>query len=155
VITHQRRHEDIGHTDAARLPEIIEAIFGDRGGQRRALVSPIGQQPVETDGVNHGSREDVVTDLGALFQDNDRNLFALPARELLQPNRGSQPSWAAADDDDVELHGFAFDRLSQNPRSRSLDLVWGKGPLAGSSRAMPHLSRVAKSQWQILKTMRQ
>jgi hypothetical protein len=91
VIVHQRRHEDIGDADAARLPEIIEAIFGDLRGERRALVPPIGEQLVEADRIDHGAGEDVTADLRTLLQDDDRNLLPLLAGELLQPDRSSQP----------------------------------------------------------------
>ncbi len=71
----------------------------------------------------------MAADLGALFQDDDRNLLTLLGGELLQPDRGREPGRAAADDDDVELHGFAFDSLTQSLRSKSLWLIGLKGLL--------------------------
>src|SRR5262249_19661123 len=75
VIAHQRRHEDVGDTDAACLPEVIEAILADLGRQRRALLAPIRDQRVEAYGVDHGTGENVRADLGALLQNDNGDVL--------------------------------------------------------------------------------
>jgi hypothetical protein len=108
VIAHERRHEEVRHADAAGLPQIVEAIFADLGLQRRAHVAPVGQEAVERHGIDHGARQDMRADLGALFEHDDGDVLALFARELLQPDRGGETGRAGADDHDVELHALAF-----------------------------------------------
>ena len=50
-------------------------------------------------------------DLGALLQHDDGELLALLGGKLLQPDRRGEPGRSGADNDDVELHGLALDRL--------------------------------------------
>ena len=111
VIAHQRRHEDVRHADAAGLPQIIEAVLGDLGLERRAQVAPIGQQAVERHGIDHRAGQDMGADLGALLQHHHRDVPVLLGGKLLQPNRGGEPRGSGADNDDVELHGLAFGGL--------------------------------------------
>jgi hypothetical protein len=63
VIAHERRHEDVGNADAARLPEIVEAVLCDLGLERRALLAPIGDQLVEAHGIDHRAGENMGADL--------------------------------------------------------------------------------------------
>ena len=54
VIVHQRRHEHIGQTNAARWPEQIETVFRHFCLQWAIVVlAPFGQELVEADRVNH------------------------------------------------------------------------------------------------------
>ena len=53
-------------------------------------------------------------DLGALLQHDDGELLARLGGKLLQPDRGGEPRRSGADDDDVELHGFALYDFGQN-----------------------------------------
>ena len=92
-----------GSRTRPRAPSIVEAVVGDRGLDRRVLVAPIGQQPVEPDRIDHRAGEDMGADLGALLDHDDRDV----RRELLEPDRGGKPRRPGADDDDVELHRFA------------------------------------------------
>ena len=50
-------------------------------------------------------------DLRALLQHDDGELIASLGGKLLQPDRGGEPGRSGADNDDVELHGLALDRL--------------------------------------------
>ena len=45
---------------------------------RVRVLAPVGQQPVEADRVDHRAGEDVGADLGALLDDDDRDLARLP-----------------------------------------------------------------------------
>src|ERR1044071_2053623 len=83
-------------------------VFGDRNGQRRTLVLPVGNELVERFGVDHRARKDMRPDLAALFEDADGKLSASGAGELLQADRGAQAGWAGADDHNVISHGFAL-----------------------------------------------
>ena len=55
--------------------------------------------------------QDVSADLGALLQHDDGEFRALFGGKLLQPECRGEPSRSGADNDDVELHGLALDRL--------------------------------------------
>ena len=137
VIAHQRRHEDVRHADAAGLPQIIELILGDRGGERQALVAPIGNERVEAHRIDHRAREDMRADLRALLQHDDGELLVGLGRKLLQPDRRGQPSGSGADDDDVELHALALDRFSVD-RLRLRGIVQGFAPNPAETKKRGH-----------------
>src|SRR5581483_3965697 len=59
VVAHERRHNEIRNAEAANLPQIVEAVLGDLGLERRALLTPIGDQRVETDRIDHRAGQDV------------------------------------------------------------------------------------------------
>ncbi len=44
VVVHQRRHGEVGQPHLAGGPEIVEAVLGHCGLERRALVLPVGDQ---------------------------------------------------------------------------------------------------------------
>ncbi len=67
--------------------------------------------------LDHGAREDVVTHLWALFEDDDADLLAALLGELLDLDGRTQTGGATADDDDVDLvrdtlDGRQVERLS-------------------------------------------
>ncbi len=105
VVRHQLRHRPVRDADLAALTEQVEAVLGDRRGDRCAALAPVGQERVEAARVKDGTGKDVGADLGALLQ-HDHGALGV---ELFQPDRGGQPGGAGADDDDVVLHGFALD----------------------------------------------
>jgi hypothetical protein len=49
------------------------------------------------------------TNFGSLFHDNDRNFLAIFFRQLHQTARGGKSGRPAANDYNIEFHGFAFD----------------------------------------------
>ena len=102
VVVHQRRHEKIRQPQRTRRSQEIKPVRRDRGLDRRVLAAPVGQQPVETDRVDHGAGKNVGSDFGALF-DHDHGHVR---RQLLEPDGGSQPCRPGTDDDDVEFHRF-------------------------------------------------
>jgi hypothetical protein len=90
-----------------------EAVFADRGVQRRAQFAPVGEQLVHGDRVHHRAGQDVGADLAAFFQYADRDVAAVLLGQLLQADRSRQAARSAADDDDVILHRFARTVLGQ------------------------------------------
>jgi hypothetical protein len=83
--------------------EPIKAVVAHRGLDRSILLAPVRDEPIKPDRVDHGAREDVGTDLRALFDHDHRGL----GRQLLEPDRGREPGRPGADDHHVELHGLA------------------------------------------------
>ena len=140
VIAHQRRHQESGDADAARLAEIIEAVLGDLVCERRALLAPVRQEPVERDGIDHRAGQDMRADLGALLQHDDGDLLAGLGRELLEPDRRGEPRGARADDHDVELHGLALDDFVQSVMLQ----VRGFGPMGLAGQGLLCHSRVKR-----------
>ena len=76
VVAHQRRHDEIGDAQRAGGPQVVEAVLGHRRFDRRALGLPVGDELVQADGIDHGAREDVRADLGALLEHDDGQLAA-------------------------------------------------------------------------------
>ena len=109
VIVHQGRHHDVRQPHGACGAQHQEMVGGHRRLERRVgLFAPARQQPVDADGIHHRARQDVGADLGALFQHDDGQLFALFIGDLLEPDGRRQSRRSRADDDDVELHALAF-----------------------------------------------
>jgi hypothetical protein len=107
VIAHQRRHQKIRQAQRAGGGQPIEAVVGHRGLDRRVLAAPVGQQPVEADGIDHRTGQDVGADLGALLDHHDRRL----GRDLLQADRRREAGRARADDHHVKFHRLAGRQL--------------------------------------------
>src|SRR4029077_16614148 len=76
-----------------------------------ALVAPVGNEGIEADRIDHRAGEDMRADLRALLQHDDGELIASLGGKLLQPDRRGEPGRSGADNNAVELHGFALDRL--------------------------------------------
>ncbi len=53
VIVHQGRHREVGNTDFARLTQHVEIVVLDRRVQRRAFFFPVGNQRIQTAGIQH------------------------------------------------------------------------------------------------------
>jgi hypothetical protein len=49
-------------------------VLGDRHGQRAVQLLPVGEQLVQRDRIDHRARQDMRTDLGALFENADRDV---------------------------------------------------------------------------------
>ena len=105
VVVHQRRHREVRDAHLARRAEHQEPVFRHRRVERRAALFPVGDQSIQTAGVQHCARKDMRADLGALFQHDHVQVGV----ELFQPDRRAQARRARADDDDVIFHRFAFD----------------------------------------------
>jgi hypothetical protein len=108
MVAHQRRCHEQRHLECTGLRHPGEAVVRNFGFQRTVGVfAPIGQQAVQPGGVDHGAREDVGADLGALFHHHDADI----RRNLFQPDRSGEPGRAGANDDDVKFHTFAGRQL--------------------------------------------
>ena len=93
----------LGKRSAALLGQIIELIFCDRGLERAFRIrTPVGNQPVKSDRIDHRSREDMRADRRALFHDDDRD-FGI---QFLEPDRRGQARRPRADDHDIVIHRF-------------------------------------------------
>ena len=80
----------------------------DRRFERRALRLPVGQELVQRARIHDRAREDVRADLRAFLDEAHGDLAARGGGELLQADRRAETRGAAADDHDVEFHGFAW-----------------------------------------------
>ena len=105
VVRHELRHRPVRDSHLRGPTKQVEAVLGHRRRQRSALLPPVRDQGVETARVEHGAREDMGADLGALLEHDDRAIGV----ELLQPDCRGEAGGAGADDDNVVLHRLAFD----------------------------------------------
>jgi hypothetical protein len=71
------------------------------------LFTPVRDEPIKPDRVDHRTREDMRADLGPLLDDDHRGL----GRQLLELDRCGEPGRSGADDHHVELHGLAGGQL--------------------------------------------
>ena len=78
---------------------------------RSRVLPPFRQQLIETAGIDDRAGQNVGSDLGALFDDDDGDLAALGGRILLQTDRGGQTRRTGAHDDDVEFHRFTVGQI--------------------------------------------
>ena len=84
MIVHQRRHGEVRQPDRAGRRGPVEAVVLDLGLQRAIRVfTPIRDQLVERDRIDHGARQDVRADLGTLLHHDNAEIGI----ELLQPDR--------------------------------------------------------------------
>ncbi len=88
--------------------QVVDVVFGHRVVERRAAFLPIGEELVQRRRLEDGPGEDVGADFRAFLHQAHRQLAAVMLGELHQAARGRQARGTAADDDDVELHGFSF-----------------------------------------------
>jgi hypothetical protein len=104
VVVHQRRHDEVRQPERADLGEPVEAIVLDLGRERAVrILTPVRDQLVQRDRIDHRTRQDVRADFGTLF-DHDHAEIGI---ELLEPDGRGKAGRAGADDHDVEFHGFA------------------------------------------------
>ena len=111
VIVHQRRHQNVRQRKVAGGAQEQEAVLAHGCLDGRAFFLPVGDQAVQADGIDDGAGQDVRADLGALLQDDDRELLACRQRKLLQANGSRQPRGARANDHNVEFHGLPFGEI--------------------------------------------
>jgi hypothetical protein len=83
----------------------------DGNADRRRVIAPVGQQPIERFGFDHGAGQDVGADFRTLLDDRDHQ-FRL---DLLQANRTGQAGRTGAYDDHVVFHDFAFAHAALPP----------------------------------------
>ena len=105
MIVHGTRQEQARHrrgTGCTR--EIVNPIALALGFHRSALLFPVRNQFVETAGLHNGPGKNMRPDLGAFFHHDDRQTLI----ELQQANRCGQSGRTATDNNDIELHRFAF-----------------------------------------------
>ena len=86
-------------------------VVRDRRLDRAVLFAPLRQELVQRDRIDHRAREDVRTDFGPFFQNDDTQFLALFVGDLLQAYRGGETGRSRADDHDVDIHAFAFTKL--------------------------------------------
>ena len=102
-------------------------VFGDRHGERAVEIAPVGQQFVERARIDDRAGEDMGADLGALFEDADRELAPGGLGELLQADRRGEAGRAGADDHHVIGHRTRvrpFTRSSGRLLSSQAANVW-------------------------------
>ncbi len=113
-VVHGLGHKEVRDFRAtlSALFSTIDVIAGDRRVQRRAECFPVREQFVQGPWFEHGTGEDVSTDLGAFLDHADADFLTGFGGLLLQSAGSGKTSGASADDDHVEFHVFAFHRLS-------------------------------------------
>ena len=106
------RQQAVGHPARTVFGKDEETVFADRRVERGTVLFPAGQQFGQCTRVHDGAGQDVGADFGAFLDQADGDFRVFFRRQLLQANRRCQAGRAAADDDDVELHCFAFHDVS-------------------------------------------
>ncbi len=108
---HGPRHEHPGHLDAAAVTrQVMNVIALDGRGHGRAHVPPVGVQLIQRGWLEYVARQDMRADLRAFFHNNDGEALI----QLHEAACGGKAGRPAADDNDVEFHGFAFDSFSHD-----------------------------------------
>ena len=100
--------QGIGHLGGTGFRQYEETVFGHGGIERCAVGLPVGQQFIKSARVEDSAGQDVGADFRPFLDQADRNVAPLFACQLLQANCRCQSGRAAANDDDIELHGFTF-----------------------------------------------
>jgi hypothetical protein len=72
---------------------------------------PIGNELVQSDGIDHRTGEYVSADFRPFFQHADRDVGARRDRQLLEADGRRETGRSAADDHHVKLHRLALDLL--------------------------------------------
>jgi len=104
MIVHQRRHHEVRQPDRAARRHPVEAVVLHLGLQRAIrILTPVGEQLVQRNRIDHRARQDMRADLGTLL-DHDHVEIGI---DLLEPDRRGKAGRTGADDHDVEFHGFA------------------------------------------------
>ena len=101
------RHEPVGRTLGVGLAQEEHVVAGDCLVERCAVGLPVRQEFVDGARVHHRARKNVCTRLGTLLQHDDGHVLARLGSQLLDANRCRQAGGAAADDNDVILHGLS------------------------------------------------
>jgi hypothetical protein len=122
VVAHQRRRHEERHAQSATLRHPEEAIVGDLRLQRPVgLIAPVRQQAVESGGINHGARQNMRANLGALFHHHDGDI----RRNLLQADGGGKPRGSGTHDHHVEIHGFTGGHFGHGGGLGHGRFLWG------------------------------
>ena len=91
----------------ARQKEHVIFIDGVFDGS--ALLLPVRHQFVDAAGIHDGARNDVRSDLLALFEHGDRDVLLIRlVEELAQVVSRSQAGGTAANDKEIDFEGFPF-----------------------------------------------
>ena len=110
AIVHQGWQQHIGNPDSPSFRQNQETILRHRRVERGASRLPIGEELIESDGIEHRPGEDVGADLGPLFDDADGVIPALRLAQLAQPDRSGKSRRARSDDQHIEPHDFLIHR---------------------------------------------
>jgi hypothetical protein len=89
-----------------------ETIFRDWRVKRCAVFLPVGQQFGQGAWVHDCTRENVGADFCPFLDQANRKFGSFFCSNLFQPDGRGQPGRTAANNDDVEFHGFAFHVVS-------------------------------------------
>ena len=96
---------------------------------RASQIAPVGDQLVQSFGIDDRARQDMGTDFRTFFKDADAGI----RRFLFDADGGGKASWSGADNYDVIWHRFPFThRLCPLPR-----LTIGPSCAMNSWRKMP------------------
>ena len=105
VVRHEFRESEVRQRDAAVLGQEQELVALDLGLERPGLVlTPIGEQSVEPERIDHGAGQDMRADLGPLLDHDDGEIGG----DLLEADRGGKASGPRTDDHHVEIHTLAL-----------------------------------------------
>jgi hypothetical protein len=139
VVAHQPRHEHVRQPEPALRAEIQELVAGHLRGERPVLIlAPAGQEPVETDRVDHGARQDVGADLRALLDHHNGEVRPPLGGELAQADRRREARRARADHHHVEIHRFTGGQIHGHGRRPP-----GRRPATPGRRDSSHMNRRA------------
>src|SRR6185312_7601352 len=135
VVAHKRRKQDVRNADRTGMPQEIEAIVGDRGVDRRALLFPVGNERFYADRIDYRAGKNMGADFRAFFENANGDFFSSLRRKLLQADRRAEASRPRAHDHDVIFHALALNVLghSKIPRFSSSASVYGAGDGMGST----------------------
>ena len=109
VVVHVLGHKGIGNFDGFFLALHQENIVpGNRRIQRSAFLFPVREEFVQGRGLEYRTCEDVRPDFGTFFYYTNSQFFASFLRQLHDAAGSRQASRAAADDQNIKFHRFAF-----------------------------------------------
>ena len=107
LVGHERGHQQVRNLGLALAAQHPVTIVGDGNADRCALVLPVGNELVESLGIDYRAGQDVGADLAAFFEDADADLASLRRGELLQADGRGKACRPRADHDDIIFHRFA------------------------------------------------
>jgi hypothetical protein len=107
LVVHEGRHQEVRKLIFLGCGQHPVVVLDHGHGQRAIELLPVRDQLVKRNRIHDRARQDMRADLGALFQHADAKFASRLIRQLLQPDRRSQPRRPRADDHDVVGHRFA------------------------------------------------
>ena len=109
MVVHVLGHKGIGYFGGLFLILQQENVIpGNRGVQGGAFLFPVREEFVQGRGLEYGAGEDVRADLRTFFNHTNGQFFAGFLRQLHDAAGCRQARRAAADDQNIKFHRFAF-----------------------------------------------